>query len=166
MLKLKNILIAGAIAFLGVTGFAFSQSAPMVQFLHPTDLIQVIPFGQPSAQSQYATPPEITNQYGYYKSAPGPGFAYTVGANVTRVAFNPAGTIASGYVTLPANPSDGTLACVFTTQTITAFYVAANTGQSITNAGGFSSGVTSTALSANSGTCWLYSLSNTTWDRD
>ncbi len=166
MLTLRNTLIAGAIAFLGITGLALSQSAPQVSVLHPTDLIQVIPFGQPSAQSFYATPPLITNQYGYYKGTPGAGFAYTVGTNVTYTAFNPSGTLTSGYVTLPANPSDGTRTCVFTTQTITAFYVAANTGQSITSAGGFSSGVTSTALSINTGACWLYSVSNATWDRD
>lgn len=165
-MKMKKLLIAAALGFLGLSGYALSQSAPVVQFLHPTDLIQVIPFGQPSAGNQYATPPEITNQYGYYKSVPGAAFTYTFGVNVTYVAFNPAGTIASGYVTLPANPSDGSEACVFTTQTITAFYVAANTGQSITSAGGFSSGVTSTALSANTRACWGYSLSNATWDRN
>ena len=162
----KKLLIGASLAFLGVSGMALSQSAPQVAFLNPTDLIQVIPFGQPSAQSKYATPPQITNQFGYYKSVPGAGFAYTVGANVTYTAFNPGGTLASGYVTLPAAPPDGARTCVFSTQTITAFYVAANTGQSITSAGGFSSGVTSTALTANVAGCWLYSASNTTWDRD
>ncbi len=166
MLKLKKYLIAGAIVFLGISGYALSQSAPVVPFLHPTDLIQVVPFGQPSAGNQYTTPPAVTNQFGYYKNAVLTGFNYTFTQNVTRVAFNPAGTLAAGYVTMPAAPPDGALACVFTTQTITAFYVAANTGQSITSAGGFSSGVTSTALSANTGACWLYSASNTTWDRD
>ena len=162
----KKLLIGSALAFLGLSGVALSQSAPTVALLHPTDLIQVIPFGQPSAQSKYALAPAITNQFGYYKSVPGAGFAYTIGTNVTYTAFNPGGTLASGYTTLPPAPPDGARTCVFSTQTITAFYVAANTGQSITNFGGYSNGGSSTALTANVAGCWLYSASNTTWDRD
>lgn len=171
-MKFKKSLI-GLVAALALGGLAYAQvSLPKVQngsIIQGTDLIQIIPQGQPSAQNFYVSPNQLAGTFGYYKSAasaPAAGFAYTVGPNVIYSSFTPSGTLASGYVTLPAAPNDGQRACVFTTQTITAFYVAANTGQSITSAGGFSSGTTSTALSANSGACWLYGSSNTTWDRN
>lgn len=171
-MKFKKTLI-GLVAAAALAGLAYAQvSLPKIQngsLIQGTALIQVLPQGQPSAQNFYVSPNQLAGTFGYYKSAassPAAAFAYTFGANVIYASFTPSGTIASGYVTLPAAPNDGQRACVFTTQTITAFYVAANSGQSITNAGGFSSGVTSTALSANSGACWLYGSSNTTWDRD
>lgn len=162
---MKKSLIAAGLAFLLGSGVVYSQtiSVPTLTTLRPfIDLIQVIPNGKPSAQSQYAPPALVTNVYGYYKSGTnaGAGFNYTFGANVTFAQFSPSGTIASGYVTLPANPSDGARACIFTTQTITAAYVAANAGQSINGA------LSSTSLSANTGACYLYGASNTTWDRD
>ncbi len=168
-MNLKRLSIGlAALAVLGSLAYA-QVSVPRVPtggILPTTSLIQVLPTGQPSAQSVYAYPAQISGTYGYYKGTPGAGFTYTFGANVTRAQFNPAGTLASGYVTLSAAPNDGQRDCVFTTQTITAFYVAANTGQSITSAGGFSSGVTSTALSINTQACWLYGSANQTWDRD
>ena len=167
-MHLKKILIASGVGFLALTGIALSQS-PTLPYVttggvHPTtDAIQIVPNGQPSAQSQFVHPSQITGTYGYYKSAassPATGFTYTFGANVTYASFTPSGTLAAGYFTLAAAPSDGQRNCIFTTQTITAAYVAANTGQSINAA------LAGTALSANTGICYLYGASNLTWDRD
>lgn len=148
------VLGAAALAQIGVT-------PPQVQTVSPTaDRIQVVPNGAPQAQSQYASPAQITAVHGYYKSVPLTGFTYTFSNAVGYAAFNPAGTLAALYIVLAPSPSDGTRACIFSSQTITALYVAANTGQSINNA------ISGTSLSANTGACYLYSASNLTWDRD
>lgn len=162
MKMVKSLLIGGALGFLALSVAALSQTitVPQVQIVNPNDLIQVVPRGQPSAGNQYATPAQITSQSGYYKSVPAAAFTFTFGNSQTYAAFAPAGTLASGYVTLAPAPSDGARECIFTTNTITAFYVAANSGQSINAA--FTGGT----LSANTGTCYLFSLSNATWDRD
>ncbi len=59
------------------------------------------------------------------------GFAITMQTNL--LVLNPAGTLATGAVTLPLNPVDGALAEISTTQILTAFTVAANTGDVIVN---------------------------------
>lgn len=59
------------------------------------------------------------------------GFTYTVPNGQQLVLFTPAGTIATGTVTLPANPADGQEVTLATTQTITALTVNANTGQTL-----------------------------------
>lgn len=158
----RRILIA-----LGLLGFGAAVAVmaqpiviPFVSTINPSDAIQIIPRGQPSAQNQYSSPALITNQYGYYKSIPITAFTYTFGPAVTYAQFAPAGTLAAGYVTLAANPSDGARNCVFTTAQITGTYVAANTGQSINGA------LSNTSITANTGFCYLYSASNATWDRD
>ena len=166
-MKFKKTLIGAGLGFLAFAGIAISQPiiVPTLSTLGQTDIMQVIPKGQPKAQSQYALVPLVTNVYGYYKSAPLTAFIYQIGANVTRVAFNPAGTLATGYVSLPTNPSDGSLACVFSTQIITALYICATStgvGNCVTT--GINNALTG-SLSANSGICYLYSASNTTWDR-
>lgn len=93
----------------------------------------------------------------YSKVVPVTGFNYTFANNQTKMLFEPAGTLAAGYVTLAAAPVDGQEACIFSTAAVTAFYLTANTGQSINNA--------VTALVANTRYCYTYSLANTTWDR-
>ena len=158
--SLIGLAVAGA-ALLGVGGYIVAQVivVPQVATLNPNnDVIQVIPNGAPAANEVYATPALITNVYGYYKSVPATNFVYTFTKNVTFAAFNPSGTLAALSAYLAPNPSDGARNCIFSTQTVTAAYVYANTGQSINNA--------VTALVANTGVCYLYSASNTTWDRD
>lgn len=159
LLNIRTSLIAAAIGLVGLSGAVLSQSAPQVPFLNPTDLIQVIPNGQPGPANQYTVPAKITNTIGYYKSGANAATAgtYTYGSNVTFAMFQNSGTITSLYVTLAANPSDGSRNCMFAIGAITFIYVAANTGQSINNA--------ITTLSALSGACYTYSLSNATWDR-
>lgn len=157
---IKKLLICAAIGVLALTGAVLSQtiSIPQVQVVNPNDLIPIVPRGVPSAQGQFATPAQITAQSGYYKSIPGAGFTFIFGNSQTFAAFNPAGTIATGTVTLAPNPSDGARECIFTTQTITSLTINANTGQTINNA--------VTTLVANTGVCYLFSLSTLAWDRN
>lgn len=156
--KLKLSLIAAGVGFLGLSTAVLSQVfAPTVSIINPTDLIQIIPLGSPSAQSQYVSPALLVAQQGYYKSAPVSGFTFTYGNSQRTAAFNPAGTLAYGYVTFSPAPSDGAEQCFFSTQAITTLYLSANTNQTLTSA--------VTTLAANGRDCYLYSASNATWNR-
>lgn len=162
-MKLNKTLLAAGVGLLAFAGVAISQSVsvPQVSVIHPTDLFQVIPLGQPKAASVYSTAPLITTQFGYVKLTPntytGVAAAYTFGPSQSYFVLSPSTTIANLSIMLAAAPSDGARECVFTSNTITAFGLLANTGQTINNA--------ITALTANTGACYLYSASNLTWDR-
>jgi hypothetical protein len=95
----------------------------------------------------------ILQQYDY--QVPTTGFSYTFAAGTTVLVMNPAGTLATGTITMPAAPADGMTITFSSTQTITALTVSANTGQSIVSA--------ATVLPARQATTYVYRLSNTTW---
>lgn len=154
---MNKTLLSLAAALLFSAG-ALAQSVPQVQTVSPTnDRIQVIPGGRPSAGNVYGSPAQITAVKGYYRSAPANLFTFTFGNAESLAAFDPAGTLNYGYVTLAPNPSDGTEACVFSTAAITTLYLSANTGQTLSDA--------VTTLAANARNCYVYALSQATWYR-
>ena len=165
----KYLVVATGAAFLALSGAVLSQtiSVPKVSVINPTDLIQIIPLGQPTAQSQYANPAQITNTTGYYKSPasqPPTTFLYVFGANVTYASFTPTGTLAYGYIALAASPSDGARNCVFSTAAITTLYLCVtSTGANNCVTTGLNNAITT--LAANGNACYEYSASNATWDR-
>lgn len=150
--------ITGAVALFALAAVAQTISIPQQSSVGSSDLIQVIPNGNPRVGNVYVKPAQLTSQSGYYKSAPATGFTFTFGNSQSFAAFAPSTTLSTGTVTLAPSPSDGARECIFTTNTITTLTVSANTGQSINNA--------VTTLSANTNACYLFSLSNLTWDRD
>jgi hypothetical protein len=83
------------------------------------------------------------------------GFSYTFAAGTQVLMMNPAGTLATGTVTMPASPSDGMTISFSSTQIITALTVNANTGQTINNA--------VTSLSAGQSVSYIYRLASTAW---
>lgn len=85
------------------------------------------------------------------------GFNYTLANHLLGVTFVPLETLATGTFTMPANPTNGQVIEVATTNTITVLTVSANSGQSINNA--------VTTLTAGAGFSYKYRLSNTTWYR-
>jgi hypothetical protein len=95
----------------------------------------------------------ILQQYDYQVSTT--GFSYTFAAGTTVLVMNPAGTLATGTITMPASPVDGMTISFSSTQTITALTVNGNTGQSIVGA--------PTSLFAGAAATFVYRLSNTTW---
>lgn len=95
----------------------------------------------------------LLQQYDY--QAPSTGFSYTFAAGVNVLVMNPAGTLATGTITMPASPADGMTITFSSTQTITALTVNANTGQSITGQ--------PSSFGAGSASTFVYRLSNTTW---
>jgi hypothetical protein len=84
------------------------------------------------------------------------GFSYTFAAGVQVLLAVPAGTLATGTVTMPSTPADGMNITITSTQEITALTVNANTGQSIVGGGAVS-------LAANGSRTFVYRLANTTW---
>jgi hypothetical protein len=86
------------------------------------------------------------------------GFSYTFASGTTTLIAQPAGTLATGTITMPGSPADGMVITFMTTQEITALTIAGGAGQSI--------GGTQVALmAANSSMSFVYRLSNTTWYR-
>ena len=86
------------------------------------------------------------------------GFSYTFSSGTQVLIANPAGTLATGTITMPASPADGMVITITTTQEITALTVSGNTGQSI-------GGTQVARMPANSAMQFVYRLSNTTWYR-
>jgi hypothetical protein len=84
-------------------------------------------------------------------------FTYTFAAGTQVLVINPAGTLATGTITMPASPADGMTIRFSSSQIITALTVSANTGQSIVSA--------VTTLAAGGGAAYIYRLANTTWYR-
>ncbi len=60
------------------------------------------------------------------------GFNDVTGGNVSRVIYNPAGTLANGTLTLPLGNVEAKIVTVSSTQTITAFQVLPNAGTTLT----------------------------------
>jgi hypothetical protein len=95
----------------------------------------------------------LLQQYDY--QTPTTGFSYTFAAGVNVLVMQPAGTLATGTVTMPSAPVDGMTITVESTQQITALTVQGNTGQSLVNG--------TQTLRPNQPYSWVYRLSNTTW---
>ena len=95
----------------------------------------------------------LLQQYDY--QAPTTGFSYTFAAGVNVLVMQPAGTLATGTITMPAAPADGMTITFSSSQQITALTVQGNTGQSMSNAVTFLPGKTAAS--------YVYRLSNTTW---
>lgn len=83
------------------------------------------------------------------------GFSYTFAAGTQVLVINPATTLATGTITMPASPSDGMTITFSTTQQITALTLNGNTGQTVV-------GGASTML-ANTSATYIYRASNTSW---
>jgi hypothetical protein len=87
------------------------------------------------------------------------GFSYTFASGITTLIAAPAGTLATGTITMPVGPADGMVITITTTQQITALTINGNTGQSI-------GGAQTTLMAANSSISFVYRQSNTTWYRN
>lgn len=93
--------------------------------------------------------------YGYSFQTPATGFTITLGSTTWHTILDPAGTLATGTLTMPATPIDGMLVDVRSSQIVTALTVSPNAGQSIK--GQPSSFAVGGILSC------IYRAGNTTW---
>jgi len=91
----------------------------------------------------------------YDYQTPTTGFSYTFAAGTQVLVINPAGTLATGTITMPASPADGMTITFSSSQQITALTLSGNTGQSVVSAVTF--------LPAKTGVSYVYRLANTTW---
>ena len=91
----------------------------------------------------------------YDYQVPTTGFSYTFAAGTQVLVMNPAGTLATGTITMPASPADGMTITFSSTQTITALTVSANTGKTINNA--------VTTLAAGQSASYVYRTASTAW---
>ena len=94
----------------------------------------------------------------YDYRTPVTGFSYTFDPSSlgTVLVMNPAGTLATGTLIMPASPADGMTIRFSSSQIITALTLSGN-GASIVSA--------VTTLAAGGGAVYLYRLTNTTWYR-
>lgn len=83
------------------------------------------------------------------------GFLVAFGDTTGLIALDPAGTLATGTITMPASPLDGQIATISSTQTVTALTLSPNTGQSIKAA--------AMTILAGQTLRYRYRASNTTW---
>jgi len=83
------------------------------------------------------------------------GFSYTFAAGTQVLVAVPAGTLATGTITMPSAPADGMVITIQSSQQITALTLNANTGQSLVG--------TAVQISPNAPLSWVYRLTNTTW---
>ena len=157
-MRFKILTLASAATLAGYAISAWAQTNPMpqVSIINPTDLVQVVPRGIPSAQAQWAIPAQLTSQMGYQKNSPVTGFTYTFGNSQSLMVLTNAATVASGTIVLAAAPSDGDQNCLYAQNTVTALVVSAPS-TTLNNA------VTTIAGAAQ--VCYLYSLGTNTWDR-
>ena len=91
-----------------------------------------------------------------YTNTPTTGFSLTVPNDANSIALTPAGTLATGTITMPAAPIHGQIVSIASTQIVTALTHSANTGQVLIGA--------LTALVANaSGGRWVFHAPKGTW---
>jgi len=90
----------------------------------------------------------------YDYQVPTTGFSYTFAAGTQVLVINPAGTLATGTITMPASPADGMTITFSSSQQITALTMAGN-GASINNA--------VTLLPAKTSVTYVYRATGTTW---
>jgi hypothetical protein len=82
------------------------------------------------------------------------GFSYTFAAGTQVLVINPAGTLATGTVTMPASPSDGMTISVESTQQVTALTMSGNGNTLVGSA---------VQLIPNQPLSWVYRSANSTW---
>jgi len=89
------------------------------------------------------------------------GFSSTIPSSASAplivYAMNPAGTLATGTLVMPASPIDAQIVTISSTQTIAALTLNANAGQSITTA------VSTLAAGPSGAVSYIYDLASTTW---
>lgn len=112
--------------------------------------------GEFNSNGTFATYKNRSDQ-GYSAQVPTTGFSITATQTQSTLILKPAGTLATGTITMAASPMDGQEFRATSTQIITALTVSANAGQSIIAA--------PTTLSPGLGFGYIYVLADTTWYR-
>jgi hypothetical protein len=163
MKKMFKYLIGLGLAAIAGVAIAQTVSLPLATAVGKGDYVQVIKNGSPSAQSLYTATGGVAGIENYSYQIPLTGFTITVANGIDFLYLNPAGTLATGTLTMMANPGDGQRFCVSSTQTQTAITINANTNQTLSAIGLGATPIT--ALVANTRYCWFYSTALSAWVR-
>lgn len=153
---MKKLFLLAALFFAPALALAQVITPPTVTNTTQTDLLPIIPRGQPSAQSQYVLLGQAVGSPSYIYNVPVTAFSLTFANNQVWFIINPAGTLATGTFTMAPNPSDGARECVSDSQIQTAVTFTANTGQTVV-------GAPTAEASANWTACFTYVASQATW---
>ena len=140
-------MTTGGVISANTTGF-ISGNIPLAQIVTGTASITSIADMRPV---------NVSIPLPYSLQTPVTGFAITIASGIGPLLLNPAGTLASGTVTMPAAPIDGQIVRLGSTQAVTTLSVAANTGQTINGA--------ITTIAANGFATWIYAAGITKWMR-
>lgn len=127
------------------------------QIASPTGLEAIIVAGA-SAIDSTVTLAQVRDSAGYAKVIPTTGQTYTIPNNLSVLQATPAGALSAWTVNTPLAPFDGQRIQIFTTQTITTFNFVGSGTQTV-------NGNLAGSFSANTSVEYVYSLSNTSWDR-
>ena len=90
-------------------------------------------------------------------ATPTTGFNVTPQNTTNSLVLEPAGTLATGTVTMPAAPGNNQVLTVASTAIITALTIAPNAGQAVKGL--------LTTIAANGFASWVYRAANSTWYR-
>ena len=88
---------------------------------------------------------------------PTTGFSNTIANTTTNYIVEPAGTLATGTITMPASPVNGQRVTIASKTAITALTHSPNSGQTLNGA--------LTTIAANGFGTWIYRTTNTSWYR-
>jgi hypothetical protein len=153
-MKIRYSVVGAALALLA-GGIALAQY-PSLQIPSPTgsELMSVEGTGPQRTQVQMR---QVRDASGYQKVVPLTGFSIQIASGSSVLQLTPAGTIAAGTVLFPLVPVDGQRLQIFSTAVVTALTLTPAAGQTING------GVTT--IGANGNVEYIYSASNTSWDR-
>ena len=114
--------------------------------------------GGTSGEYYHLTANEVRNARNTLERVvPTTGFTNTIANTTSYYVIEPAGTLATGTLTMPASPVNEQVVTIASTQTITALTHSPNTGQTLKGA--------LTTIAANGNASWIYRTANTTWYR-
>lgn len=107
----------------GPTGVTGSETVPADTNLASGQAPQTVIIGTPLLASG-----------GFKYIEPLAAASFTIPDGVTNYVMNPAGTLATLTLTMPANPKEGQIVRISSSKTVTALTLNGNTGQTISNA--------------------------------
>lgn len=114
--------------------------------------------GGTSGEYYHLTANEVRNARNTLERVvPTTGFTNTIANTTSYYILEPAGTLATGTLTMPASPVNEQVVTIASTQTITALTHSPNTGQTLKGA--------LTTITVDGNASWIYRSANTTWYR-
>ena len=114
--------------------------------------------GGTSGEYYHLTANEVRNARNTLERVvPTTGFTNTIANTTSYYILEPAGTLATGTLTMPASPVNEQVVTVASTQEITALTHSPNTGQTLKGA--------LTTITVDGNASWIYRTANTTWYR-